>query len=71
MVGRFFPGARIHVDPGADAAGYEGLSDEYVIDAQSEIATNRTRAIIPPREMTASLFMQTIRVRESPILYML
>ena len=34
MVGGFFPGARLAVDPGAEAAGDEGFGDPDVIDPE-------------------------------------
>lgn len=42
-----------------------------MIDPQAEVATERTRAVIPPREMPAILSMQSKRIRETKVFYLL
>ncbi len=67
VIRRLLPLPGLYINPRTHASPNQRLSNPHVIDPQSEVATKCACAIVPPREMSTSVSVQTKRIGEAPV----
>src|ERR1044072_819007 len=70
MVARALPTARLLVYPRTFATFGQRLRAPDVVNAQTEVATEPSLPVVPPRELPAARIVQTERIRKAPRLHL-